>query len=370
MMSTVRVAAWRPAAQLLPALYPSARYKSRLFVSRDDSNDSKHTGRVPALSKLNPVQQWGLVVSQWGIYTGIVGGTSALIAAAGQSGILGMTSDGGLLAAEAFPLIVVGSTLFNFALNTALGGGARLAQSMGGSESNDRTLNRMVAGVYSSAGLAGPAPTVYIIPTQEPNAFAAGTGTRRVVALTTGLLDLLDPREVQAVVAHEIGHIKNDDVSRALQMASMLAGLSSAWTLGDHFLKSARYRELYHKNQSREESSSSALGATIGLALYVAGLTTYLSGTLLRLASSRKTEFAADAASAEVIGSGKPLASALIKLQRTHGRPRDVLNAARCSYAHMYIDNPPSRQPLESVLGLFHTHPSTEERVKRLLARD
>lgn len=316
------------------------------------------------------IQKWGPLAFQWGIYTGIVGGTSGMLALAGQHGILGVSANGGLVAAEAFPVIVVGSTLFNLALNTALGGGERLCRSMGGQVSVDQGLNNMVFEVFSGAGLTSAAPKVFIIPSREPNAFTAGTGDHRVVGVTTGLLDFLEPIEVKAVVAHEVGHIKNNDVSRSLQTASMLAGLSSAWIFGDNILRASRYRQSYNSSSRGETSSSGALAAAVGLSLYVAGLLTYMSGTLLRLASSRSAEFAADAASAKAMGSGKPLAAALLKLESTHSRPRDALAASRCSYAHMYIDNPPSRQPLESAWGLLRTHPPTGERVKRLLEID
>ena len=335
-------------------------------------NDDKRSKPVKAgniwPSSLRPMEKWGPVAAQWTIYAGIVVGTSAVIMAAGPA--LGLSADAALSAAEAFPLVVGGTTVLNLVLNNALGSGQRLATGMGGEVSTDVWVNTMVGELHHSMGLKGGTPVVYVIPSDEPNAFAAGTGDEQVVALTEGILELLDANELRAVVAHELGHLLHRDVSRAMQTAAMLAGLSGAMQLGDYFMKSARFSQFLGRRSNEDQKRSSA-GAAIGLVLYVAGISTFASGTLLRLASSRKAEFAADDVSAEALGSGWYLAEALKKLEMTHGTVRrNRLAWRRGAFSHLYIDNPPNRQPLESLWGLLRTHPTTQERVGRLLNRE
>merc|ERR1712224_184095 len=92
---------------------------------------------------------------------------------------------------------------------------AAIAKAMGGFESNDAALRDMIGAIHERSGLGGEIPRIYVIPSDEPNAFAAGTKAS-VVAVTTGLLDLLTPRELRAVLAHEIGHVRNRDMARSL----------------------------------------------------------------------------------------------------------------------------------------------------------
>ncbi len=113
-----------------------------------------------------------------------------------------------------------------------------------------------------------PAPAAYIVPTKEPNAFAAGRGRDRVVAVTQGLVDLLDRRELEAVVAHEVGHLKHGDTGRAAQAAAMLSGLSAAKRAGDRMLA----------NKRKEKSD-----ASVAVALAAAGAASSAAGLLLRL---------------------------------------------------------------------------------------
>ena len=115
-----------------------------------------------------------------------------------------------------------------------------------------------------------PAPAAYIVPTKEPNAFAAGRGRDRVVAVTQGLVDLLDRRELEAVVAHEVGHLKHGDTGRAAQAAAMLSGLSTAKRAGDRMLLA---------NKRKEKSD-----ASVAAALAAAGAASSAAGLLLRLA--------------------------------------------------------------------------------------
>merc|ERR1712230_351412 len=218
---------------------------------------------------------------------------------------------------------------------------AAIAKAMGGFESNDAVLQDMVGAVHARSGLGGAAPKVYIIPSEEPNAFAAGTKAS-VVAVTTGLLDLLAPRELRAVLAHEIGHVRNLDMARSLGAGCMVAGLGFAMTWGDYLLQSDRHER--RRKKSKDDKGDSSLGA-LGLILYVSGAITQAMGTLLRMMHSRTAEYAADAF-AKSIGAGADLASALEKLEATHAtvKKRDeTLGLAANAFAASYIDNPPER---------------------------
>merc|ERR1739848_405912 len=117
------------------------------------------------------------------------------------------------------------------------------------------------------SGLGDEAPKVYIISSEEPNAFAAGTKAS-VVAVTTGLLDLLTPRELRAVLAHEIGHVRNRDMARSLGAGCMVAGLGFAMTIGDMLMQGER-RDRRRKSKD-DKKDDGGLGS-LGLILYSSG---------------------------------------------------------------------------------------------------
>merc|ERR1719326_1522165 len=142
---------------------------------------------------------------------------------------------------------------------------AAIAKAMGGFESNDAVLQDMVGAVHARSGLGGAAPRVYIIPSEEPNAFAAGTKAS-VVAVTTGLLELLTPQELRAVLAHEIGHVRNRDMARSLFSGCMVAGLGFAMTIGDYLLQSDRH-DRRRKKRKDDKKDDGGLGS-LGLILY------------------------------------------------------------------------------------------------------
>merc|ERR1711939_1153902 len=142
-------------------------------------------------------------------------------------------------AAIIYPLCAISSVIWNM-VHYDRKDSAAIAKAMGGFESNDPALRDMVGAVHTRSGLGGEVPRVYIIPSDEPNAFAAGTKAS-VVAVTTGLLDLLTPRELRAVLAHEIGHVRNRDMARSLGAGCMVAGLGFAMTIGDYLLQSDRH---------------------------------------------------------------------------------------------------------------------------------
>merc|ERR1719313_3055646 len=270
-------------------------------------------------------------------------------------------------AAVIYPLCAISSVVWNM-IHYDQKDSAAIAKAMGGFESNDEALRAMVGAVHARSGLGGEIPKVYIIPSEEPNAFAAGTKAS-VVAVTTGLLDLLTPQELRAVLAHEIGHVRNRDMARSLFSGCMVAGLGFAMTIGDMLMQGER-RDRRRKRSKDDKKDDGGLGS-LGLILYVSGAITQAMGTLLRMMHSRSAEYAADAF-AKSIGAGADLASALEKLEASHAtvkRDEKTLGLAANAFAASYIDNPPERDSwLLTMGGWLRTHPRNQDRIERLLA--
>merc|ERR1712224_901705 len=252
-------------------------------------------------------------------------------------------------AAVIYPLCAISSVVWNM-IHYDQKDSAAIAKAMGGFESNDPALRDMVGAVHARSGLGGDAPRVYIIPSEEPNAFAAGTKAS-VVAVTTGLLDLLTPRELRAVLAHEIGHVRNRDMARSLFSGCMVAGLGFAMTIGDYLMRSERSER---RRKSKDDKKDDGGLGSLGLILYASGAITQAMGTILRMMHSRSAEYAADAF-AKGIGAGADLASALEKLEATHAtvkkRDEKTLGLASNAFAASYIDNPPERDSWLLTMG-------------------
>jgi heat shock protein HtpX len=194
-----------------------------------------------------------------------------------------------------------------------------------------------------------PMPRIYIIPERQPNAFATGRNPKHgVVAVTQGLLELMDPRELRGVLAHELSHIKNRDVlvsTVAAILASAISTVANVLSFGTM---------LGHS----EEDSPSPLAA---LAMIIFAP---LAALIVQLAISRSREFHADQTGAQLSGDPEGLARALLKL---HGASRLIgPDQVRPGTASLFIVNP--FEGLERVSRWFSTHPSIDERVDRLRA--
>lgn len=212
------------------------------------------------------------------------------------------------------------------------------------SESEAPRLYRRVRHVATLAGL--PMPKVAIVPTDTPNAFATGRNPKNaVVAVTRGLLKLLDDDELDAVIAHELAHVKDRDIL-VMSIAATLAGAIS-------FAARSVFWGMFFGGGRRD--SGTAL-----IAILVA-VTAPIAALLLQLAISRSREFKADEVGATIIGQPMILARALEKLEMANRkRPIDYGNPASSS---LWIVNPFRGSTL---VKLFSTHPPIEERIKRL----
>ncbi len=212
-------------------------------------------------------------------------------------------------------------------------------------------LHRIVENLAITAGL--PKPRVYIIPDMSPNAFATGRNKEHAaVAVTTGLLQILDRNELEGVIAHELAHIGNRDI--LLQsMVVVLVGFVSL--LANIFLRSMAWGG----GGNNDDRKGGSILALVGIVLLILSP---IIAQLIQLAISRKREFLADASGALLTRYPEGLASALQKISNA-GIP--MKNASDAT-AHMYISNP-FGGAINGLHKLFMTHPPVEARVKALI---
>ena len=213
---------------------------------------------------------------------------------------------------------------------------------------NPRLWN-IVENLSISQGM--PMPKVYIINDPAPNAFATGRNPEKaVVAATTGLLEIMDDNELEGVMAHELGHVKNYDI----RVSMIVFGLISAiGILADFAIRMA-----WFSGMSRNRDSGQ-LGMILVLVGVVGWIIAALIGPLVSAAVSRQREYLADASGAAMTRYPDGLASALKKLG-DYGRPMQRANSAM---AHMYINDPIKPGLVERA---FSTHPPIPKRIERL----
>jgi len=202
-------------------------------------------------------------------------------------------------------------------------------------------LYQMVRELCTRADL--PMPSLYVIPQEQPNAFATGRNPKNsAVAVTAGIMKRLSEDELRGVIAHELAHIRNRDV--LLQSVAAAIGASITY-LG--------YMLLWFGG----DEDSGPLGMIAALALVILAP---IAASLIQLGVSRQREYSADATGADICGNPESLASALLRLEESAAEiPMEVNSAAE----PLYIVKPFSGKGLA---GLFSTHPPIEERVKRL----
>jgi heat shock protein HtpX len=211
-------------------------------------------------------------------------------------------------------------------------------------------LHQMVEKLSVQAGL--PKPRVYIIPQETPNAFATGRNPEHAaVAVTEGILRILNPQEMEGVLAHELSHVKNRDILIS-SVAAVIAGAIS------YLAMMAQWGAIFGMGRSDDDEGGG--GNMIGALLLA--IMAPIAAMLIQMAISRSREYAADASGAKLIGEGRPLANALQKLENYNQQAPMQVNPAT---AQMYIVNPLAGQ---SLMRLFSTHPPIEERIARLMA--
>lgn len=218
----------------------------------------------------------------------------------------------------------------------------------------EQVVNNVAEEMALAAGI--PKPQVYIIDDASPNAFATGMDPAHgVVVVSTGLIEKLNRDELQGVVAHEIGHIRNYDIRFMTQIA-LIAGLIPL--LADLFRMTFWFGGGGRRDRDRDDSGLQAVFAILGLLLAVLAP---IFAMLLQLAISRQREYLADATAAELTRYPEGLASAL---QKITSDPLPLQSANRATQ-HMYIANP-FRRMAEAGESMLDTHPPTRLRIQRL----
>jgi heat shock protein HtpX len=208
-----------------------------------------------------------------------------------------------------------------------------------------RRVQPMVANLTQRMEI--PMPKLWLIPEDSPNAFATGRNpSHSSVAFTAGLLQLMDDRELEGVIAHELGHVKNRDILTSSVAATIAAAITQL-----------SYMAMFFGGRRDDENRGGGYGALLMLILGP------IAATLIQLAISRTREFSADASAAQYTGTPYGLISGLQKLETWSKRiPMDASPAT----AHMFIIKPFAGGNL--MMKLFSTHPSTADRIARLQA--
>jgi len=207
-------------------------------------------------------------------------------------------------------------------------------------------LHAMVEKLARNAGL--PKPRIYIMPGRTPNAFATGRNPEHAaVAVTEGLLQLLQPDELEGVISHELGHIKNRDILISSIAAVMAGAISYMATM-------AQWAMIFGGGSNDDEGPGN-LVAMLGMMIIAP-----LAAAIIQMAISRSREFLADSSGAKICGHPVSLANALQRLAEYNKRLPMKVNPAT---AQMYIVNPLTGG---SMASLFSTHPPIQERIRRL----
>lgn len=216
-------------------------------------------------------------------------------------------------------------------------------------------VHNLVDNMAIASGI--PKPKVYIIKDSSMNAFATGRNPEHgVICLTTGIIQRLEKRELEGVIAHEMSHIGNFD-TRLMSIVSILVGGLSL--IADWFT-----RGTFFKRGKRSNNNNSADSTVILLLGTLFIVISPLIATLIKLAISRKREFLADSTAALITRYPKGLASALRKISQD----TDILEAANSATAHLYISDPVRGNFGNTVSSFFDTHPPIAERIRRLEA--
>ena len=256
-------------------------------------------------------------------------------------GIGGLFGTGGLIIGLVLGIVIVGGSYW-FSDKIAIAA----ARAKPVSREEAPRLYAIVEELAQKDGI--PTPRIYISPEPQPNAFATGRGPKHaVVAVTQGILGVLDDDELRGVLAHEMSHVRNRDI--------LIGSVAAAIALGITLIaRLAMFGAIFGGGGDNEGGNIFGLLALAILAPLAAGL--------LQLALTRSREYQADASGAHLIGEGEPLARALQKIEAAAKQtPMDV-NPAE---ATAYIINPLTGRKV-NFAGLFSTHPPTEERIARL----
>lgn len=278
----------------------------------------------------------------------LLAGLGGLIVAV--AGVLGGGSSTALTIGLVIALVTVGGSYWfsdKLALRSA---GAKVI-----TEADHPEFYGMVATLAQRANL--PMPKVAISPSPQPNAFATGRGPRNaVVCATAGLLEAMPRAEVEAVMAHELMHVKHRDIL----IGSVAAAIATAIS---YIAQMAMFASMFGGSRGDDEEHPNPI------AMLAVALLAPLAASLIQMAVSRSREFEADRGAAELLGTGRELANALERIEKVAlQRPMAVAPAQAQAYIHNPLAEAHASRRGEQMARLFSTHPSTEERIRRLRA--
>lgn len=236
------------------------------------------------------------------------------------------------------------------------GGPEMVISSLRGEEAFwDHPKYRMLYNVVEEMAIAGgiPRPKIVVLPSPSPNALATGHDPQHaVIAVTEGLLEKLNREELQGVVAHEISHIRNNDI----QVMTLVAALAGGVLILSDLFRNIRYHTSHYKGRKGEGG-----GLFLFLGAFLALLAPLIS-ELIQMAISRQREHLADGSAAELSRNPLGLASALRKISEDPSRNPLATEAV----AHLFISDPDKKEFAGRYAELFTTHPPIQERIKRL----
>ena len=218
-----------------------------------------------------------------------------------------------------------------------------------------REVHNIVENLCITAGL--PKPRLYIVNSPQPNAFATGRNAEHaVVAVTTGILKIMNRTELEGILAHEMSHIGNRDMLISTVVVVLVGFIQ---LLSDMFLRSMFWGGVGGGN--RDNNSSHAVFLVIGIVLAILAP---IAGILMQLAVSRRREYLADTSGALLTRYPEGLASALEKLAQDHTPMKQANHAT----AHLWLDDPyqGKEKKMSFITKIFMTHPPIEDRIKRL----
>ena len=269
----------------------------------------------------------------------------------GVAALLGGGSSGAVMIGLVIALVMVGGSYWfsdKLALRSA---GAQVI-----TEAEAPEFYRMVRNLADRAGM--PMPRVAISPSEQPNAFATGRGPRNaVVCATQGLLRTMPADELEGVMAHELMHVRNRDILIGSVAAAVATAISA-------IAQMAYFAALFGGGRDDEDRPNP-------IAVLLISMLAPISASLIQMAISRSREFEADRSAAELLGTGAPLARALQRIELLAARiPMNVAPAQAQAYIHNPLAGGPAtrRQSGVNLARLFSTHPSTDERIRRLMA--
>lgn len=217
----------------------------------------------------------------------------------------------------------------------------------------DLQLTNILDGLMVASGVEAK-PRLYVVDSNQPNAFATGRNPQNaVICVTTGLIEKLNYRELEAVVAHELSHIKNYDI-RLLAVISVMAGFVV-------MLSDILFRSRFRGKRNNDNDSHNSLEIILMIAGLIFLILSPIISNLIQLAVSRRREYLADATAVSFTRNPDGLISALKKISEDDSE----LDVASQSNAFMYIENPFKKKRKEAS-SLFSTHPSVAERVTAL----